>query len=250
MYKSVLFFFFLCSSVSLFSQQIPMNKVITNESLHEYLKQDVKKKLEATQKISQKHLAEYLRNQFSERYFYDWKTFDKRFNEYNNIYPKKKEDHQRRAKDHIAKFSDTTPWKLPFNYLNGKPVNAYALRHLARQHKMVDIGFQYHYINQDTTLLRYFTNQMKSLNSALGQGNYEKIIDGNGIYEAFRSGYRVLNWFRIHAMFLSQKQYSDADQLRTIATLLQHGAHLFEKNNVFKPGNHQTRGLSSTSQNQ
>ncbi|AXT51715.1 heparinase [Aquimarina sp. BL5] len=243
--KSTLLLFLFCSTFYMYSQQIPINKVITNESLYDYLREDVKKELDPTKKISQKRLAEYLRNQFSKRYFYDWKTFNNRFDEYNTIYPQRKQYHQIRANDHISKFSDATHWKLPFNYLNGKPVNAYALRHLARQHKMVDIGFQYHYSNQDTTLLRYFTNQMQSLNQALEQEKYEKIVDGNGVYEAFRSGYRVLNWFRIHAMFLSQKHYSDADQLRTIATLLQHGAHLFEKNAAFKSGNHQTRGLSA-----
>ncbi|NOR28087.1 MAG: heparinase, partial [Lutibacter sp.] len=74
---------------------------------------------------------------------------------------------------------------------------------------------------------------------------YEKIEDGNGVFEAFRSGYRILNWLQIHNMFLGEASYSDEDQLRTITTLLQHGAHLYERNQKFHSGNHQTRGLSA-----
>ena len=48
-------------------------------------------------------------------------------------------------------------------------------------------------------------------------------------------------------MFLGQENYSDENQLKTIATLLQHGAHLYERNQKFKSGNHQTRGLSALS---
>ena len=150
-----------------------------------------------------------------------------------------------RAKDHMDKYASTTPWKLPFNYLNGEAVNAYALRHLARQHKMVDIGYRYFYDQKDPKYIQYFVGQMNSLNTALEKGMYETIEDGNGVYEAFRSGYRVLNWLNIHNMFLGEKSYTDTDQLKTIATLLQHGAHLYKNNATFKSGNHQTRGVSA-----
>ena len=103
----------------------------------------------------------------------------------------------KRALDHLGKFSDSTQWVLPFNYLNGDPVNAYALRHLARQHKMVDIALYYFDESKDPNLIRYFENQMQSLNVALEAGQYEKIEDGNGVYEAFRSGYRILNWLTL-----------------------------------------------------
>ena len=145
----------------------------------------------------------------------------------------------------MDKYADSTKWILPFNYLNGTEVNAYALRHLSRQHKMVDIAYQYFYTNKDPNYIDYFTNQMRSLNKALELGAYEKIEDGNGVYEAFRSGYRILNWLQIHNMFLGQDNYADEDQLQTIATLLQHGAHLYERNQKFHSGNHQTRGLSA-----
>jgi len=228
-----------------FGQQIPLDKVVPLEQLSDYLTPAARLQIAQDQQITQELLAQYLRDKFSERYFYNWKTFDSRFEHYNEIYPENKESHLSRAADHMGKFAASPQWVLPSNYLNGTPVNAYALRHLARQHKMVDIAFLYHYSNQDATYLNYFTSQMQSLNNALVKGDYEKIEDGNGVYEVFRSGYRIINWLKIHSMFLGEVDYSDQDQLRTIATLLQHGAHLFERNAEFRPGNHQTRGMSA-----
>jgi len=226
-------------------QNISSTKVIKSSNLAEYLSKDIQQKLSNNGIISEAILANYFREKFMERYFFDWKTFNNRLQEYRILYPEKEAVHTERALDHISKFADSTQWILPFNYLNGEPVNAYALRHLARQHKMVDVAFYYNYKNKDSKYISYFTNQLKSLNVALEKGEYEKIEDGNGVYEAFRSGYRVLNWLQIHNMFLGEKTYSDEDQLRTIATLLQHASNLYEANQVFNAGNHQTRGLSA-----
>lgn len=244
-FKSQIFCIFLFFSITTSAQQIPSKKVIENSKLSEYLTKDVQKQLKAKGTISEADLATYFREKFSERYFFNWKTFDQRFKNYSNTYSSKKADHTERALDHINKFADSTQWVLPFNYLNGAPVNAYALRHLARQHKMVDIAYYYHYQQKDSQYISYFTNQLNSLNVALDRGEYEKIEDGNGVYEAFRSGYRVLNWLQIHNMFLGEAAYSDKDQLRTIATLLQHASYLYERNQEFHAGNHQTRGLSA-----
>jgi hypothetical protein len=228
-----------------FAQQIPSEKVISNNNLAEYLTTDVQKQLKSNGVITEAALASYFREKFSERYFYNWKNFQLRFDEYQILYPEMASEHSERALDHISKFSDSTQWVLPFNYLNGDPVNAYALRHLARQHKMVDIAFYYNYQNKNTQYISYFTNQLTSLNAALHLNEYEKIEDGNGVYEAFRSGYRVLNWLQIYNMFLGEEAFSDTDQLTTIATLLQHGANLYATNTEFVPGNHQTRGMSA-----
>ena len=235
--------FVICHNI--FSQEIPTTDIISNENLSNYLKVEVKDKFDNKGSITQSDLALYLREKFSERYFYDWKNFENRFQSYKNLYPEAEITHTDRALDHMAKYNGDTQWKLPFNYLFGEPVNAYALRHLARQHKMVDIAYYYNYQDQEQEYLSYFKNQLKSLNSALEKGVYEKIEDGNGVYEVFRSGYRILNWLQIHNMFLGQDNYSDEDQLITIATLLQHGAHLYEHNSEFHSGNHQTRGLSA-----
>lgn len=237
----VIFLSIFLFSIESEAQTIPSDSVIQIENLKDYLTQDALNGLEET---NNKALAASFRQKFSERFFYDYRTFYDRLSHYNALY-NNQETHYKRAQDHMGKYSDSTQWILPFDYLNGDPVNAYALRHLARQHKMVDIAFNYFNSGKDPKHVQYFENQMQSLNTALHAKAYEKIEDGNGVYEAFRSGYRVLNWLWIHNMFLNEKEYSDEDQLRTITTLLQHGQHLYEKNAKFKFGNHQTRGVSA-----
>ncbi|WP_158974033.1 heparinase II/III family protein [Cellulophaga sp. L1A9] len=236
--------FFLVSGLG-FSQHIPTNEIIATTDLVNYLAPEVKAKLSEKGPITEAVLAQYFRDKFAERYFYDWNDFETRFEKYNNSNSGAEKSHEQNAKDHMGKFSGPAQWKLPFNYLNGKPVNAYALRHLARQHKMVDVAFQYYYEDKDPKYITYFKNQLQSLNEALKANQFEKIEDGNGVYEVFRSGYRVLNWLQIHTMFLGQEAYTDKDQLTTIATLLQHGAHLYKHNSEFASGNHQTRGMSA-----
>lgn len=232
--------FFLCLILSTTAQTIGARSVIPNDSLWYHLSH------EAQIGVSNESasLAAHFREVFSERYFYDWKNNDTRVAEYKSLYGGA-EKHIARAKDHMDKYPARTQWKLPFNNQNGKPVNAYALRHLARQHKMIDIAMLQKLEENPADYVGYFTGQMQSLNTALQSGEYEKIRDGNGVYEAFRSGYRVLNWLKIHSLFLDEEAYTDDDQLTTIATLLQHGQHLYEDNQKFKSGNHQTRGVSA-----
>lgn len=241
--KVYIFLFALLFCTHLLGQTLPKDRVVSEDSLAMYLQPSVQKEIHSNGNISKAQLAAYFREKFSERYFFDWKNTADKFQLYQELYPNKQTSHDERAKDHRSKFQDSTQWKLPFNYLNGEPVNPYALRHLSRQHKMVDVAFTYWYDSNDDSIA-YFTKQMQSLNAALESGNYEKIKDGNGVYEAFRSGYRVLNWLQIHNLFLGTKAYSDENQLTTIATLLQHGEHLYQSNLEFVAGNHQTRGMS------
>jgi hypothetical protein len=233
---------FCLFSLALCSQQLPSDKVVAVEDLAVYLKKEIKDELGDD---SPEKLAAHFRTVFQERYFYEWTENDTRFEEYKTLYPAMEVSHTTRAQDHLDKFDASTHWKLPFNYKNDTPINAYGLRHLARQHKMVDISFLYRYKDKDAQYIDYFTGQLQSLNDALIAGEYETIPDGNGVYEAFRSGYRVLNWLQIHNGFLGEKAYSDKEQLTTVATLLQHASHLYENNAEFKSGNHQTRGLSA-----
>lgn len=226
----------------LFGQTIPSDKIIPIAELGNYLKDDIKAKLNTTETNK---LASYFRDKFSDRYFFDWKQMDARFENYNTLYPSLRTAHLEKAWDHRSKYSAKTNWKLPFNYTDGSPVNAYAIRHLARQHKMVDIAFEYFYENKNPKFINYFKEQQHSLNAALRTHQFETIEDGNGVYEVFRSGYRILNWLQIHNMFLGEETYSDDDQLYTIATLLQHAADLYENNVEFTSGNHQTRGMSA-----
>ena len=237
----VLFVFF---STYLSAQQIPANRVVKVNELGNFLKEDVVNQILQNGGLDESKLASYFREKFSERFFYDYRTFEDRLLQYNQVY-RNGEAHQKRALDHMGKYSDSTQWVLPFNYLTGEEVNAYAIRHLARQHKMADIIFLYFQEGRDAKYIQYFENQMRSLNAALEAGEYEKIADGNGVYEVFRSGYRILNWLWIHNMILNEPEYSDRDQLTTLATLLQHGQHLYERNDKFRAGNHQTRGMSA-----
>ena len=239
-----LIFFLSLFIASLSAQGIPADRVLEPMELGAYLKPDIQKELQLKNTMAVSELALYFRNKFAERFFYDYRAVDKRLDLYNELYGNQVE-HAERALDHLGKYTDSTSWILPFNYVNGGEVNAYALRHLARQHKMVDIALYYFEQEKNPEYIRYFENQLKSLNAAFDAGKYERIEDGNGVYEVFRSGYRILNWLTIHNLFLNEAEYSDEDQLRTIATLLQHGAHLYERNDQFRSGNHQTRGMSA-----
>ena len=242
--KVLVFFLSSLFTLGVFGQQIPSTKVLKPEELEAFLKKEVKHQIASDGELTEVQLAKYFRRKFSERFFYDYKTLDQRLTHYNELY-RNEGDHKQRALDHLGKYADSTQWVLPFNYLNGQEVNAYALRHLSRQHKMVDIILLYFNEGRDPEYIRYFESQLRSLNAALLSGQYEKIEDGNGVYEVFRSGYRILNWLWIHNMILNEPEYSDRDQLTTIATLLQHGQHLYERNGQFQPGNHQTRGMSA-----
>ncbi|MCI4669560.1 MAG: heparinase II/III family protein [Bacteroidia bacterium] len=244
MKKVMLSLLFLGIYLQMNAQKFPSHRVPTNDELPQFLKKESIRELKKQGEINSSNLAAYFRKKFTERYFYDFRNNESRFGDYDSLY-QLASYHRERAMDHMGKYADSTPWKLPFNYLNGKAVNAYALRHLARQHKMLDVSFHFFYEQKDPAYIRYFEGQQKSLNQALLNGQYEKIEDGNGVYEAFRSGYRILNWLQIHALFLGQEEYSDQDQLQTLSTLLQHAAHLYERNDRFHPGNHQTRGMSA-----
>ena len=244
--KNIIFFtaLILVNFESL-AQQIPNNRVLDIAELSEYLNEDTKQKLQGDSKvISSETLAAYFREQFSYGFFYNWENNNARFEEYAALY-EEKDAHVTRALDHQNKYKANTVWQLPFNYKNGEAVDVYALRHLARQHKMVDVAMQYYYTGKDTLKVNYFKEQLKSLNTALKNNKVETIESGNGIYEVFRSGYRILNWLQIHNLYLGSEAYSDEDQLLTIATLLQHASDLYKTNDTFQAGNHQTRGMSA-----
>jgi len=154
------------------AQVIPDQKVLAIEKIADYLKAEQHAQLKAGGEITTARLAQYFREKFSERFFYDYQSLDNRLATYNKIYSNQA-DHKNRAFDHLHKYADSTQWVLPFNYQNGEPVNAYALRHLARQHKMVDIALYYFNEGKDPKYIAYFVNQMQSLNAALESGHYE-----------------------------------------------------------------------------
>ena len=119
-------------------QHIPEDRVLDIEELPQFLKTTIRDTLDDTSKnISVAELAAFYRVQFSKDFFYDWQNNDKRFANYTSLYDVEAAHHAR-ALDHQSKYESRTKWKLPFNYKNGEAVDVYALRHLGRQHKMVE----------------------------------------------------------------------------------------------------------------
>jgi hypothetical protein len=106
-------FFVLSFIASLFScataltQKIPSHDIIQADKLFRYLKEDVKKQIVFKGKQPEKELVQYFRVKFSERFFYDWQTFEDRFTKYNQIYVKES-SHIKRANDHRQKYADST----------------------------------------------------------------------------------------------------------------------------------------------
>ena len=249
----ILFFCCLCFVNGLQAQSsVPADRLLEDYELIELLETQDSKELQEIKNLYKnkpekaiEELAAYFREAFAERYFFNWKNFDQRFKNYQQLYSSKKSTHYERAEYFQSRYPANTQWKRPFKNLLGDDVSAYRLRHLARQHKAVDLAFTSFYEKKNPEQIRYFADQVRSLNTAFSEDRYETHASGNGIYEVFRAGYRVLNWLLIHHAYLSTERYSAADQIEFIKTLLHHGAQLHEQTPGFRHGNHQTRGLSA-----
>lgn len=63
--------------------------------------------------------------------------------------------------------------------------------------------------------------------------------------KAIRAGTRVINWLEIHSFYLGSTDYTWRDQIDFIRSMLLEGAILNQKNQTFKSGNHQTRGVNA-----
>lgn len=233
---------------------IPADRVLVPSELIDYLDIESNPELQKIYNLNksgkkqeaQQQLANYLKQAFAKRFFFDWRNFAKRFAQYQTLYPNQKETHFRRGQEFLDTYAPRPPWKQPSGNLLGKSVTAYEFRHLARQHKAVDVMWMSHYKN-DPALLDYFVQQVKSLNQAFNENKYERqeADGGNGVYEVFRAGYRMLNWLLIHQTYLSEEAYNWQDQLNVICAFLHHGAQLQAQSTEFHFGNHQTRGMSA-----
>ncbi|MGQ1892016.1 heparinase II/III family protein [Thermophagus sp. OGC60D27] len=191
-----------------------------------------------------KQFTYYFKERLKERFFFSHDDFRQRFSLYNQLYPSSGQYHQDEAKQHMELYSPEVPWKMPFVNLKGEVVTSYPYRHLTRQHKADDIAFMYYYTNEET-YLNYIPTQAQSLNDAFGKGEYERVEDGNGVFEAFRAGNRVFNWLLAHQILLASDQYSWEQQLVIIKNLLLTASKIAEHNKTYKQGNHQTRGMSA-----
>jgi hypothetical protein len=246
--------FFLLISFSLSAQElsIPSDHVLGDDELVDLLnsKADSElKKIQTAYHAGKKDkaleaLADYFKDKLSDRYFFSWRNFDQRFEEYNKMYSGRLAYHKRKAEQHLELYPAWTEWKIPFINLKGDKVSSYPYRHLTRQHKAGDIALLY-YFSKDTTYLHYIPRQAESLNEAFNQGKVESIADGNGAYEAYRAGNRMYNWLFVHQCLLASPEYSWQEQLVMIKTFLHTGASLYAHNPKYTEGNHQTRGMSA-----
>ena len=71
-------------------QEIPSNRVLSNGDLSRFLKEEVKASLVEKGEISNTKLAEYFRQKFAERFFYDYQSLDERLALYNRLYNNQK----------------------------------------------------------------------------------------------------------------------------------------------------------------
>ena len=92
-----------------------------------------------------KALAGYFREAMSRRYYFDWKQLDTRFGYYAGNFPSRRAGHIQNSRIHMGLYPAKAQWKLPYRNLKGNEVSAYELRHLARQHKVLDMAFTHLY---------------------------------------------------------------------------------------------------------
>lgn len=254
MIKKILHILLVVLPFNLLAQNVtvPFDRVLTNSELIDLLDVEQSPELKVIQKNYRngqqekalEALAAYFKERFSERYFFDWKNFESRFEQYNQMYSGREEFHRKEAVKHLELYPAATSWKIGFKNLKGETVTSYPYRHLTRQHKAVSIAFLYYYTGEKK-YLDYIPEQAKSLNTAFNNHQVETIEDGNGAYEAYRAGNRMFNWLQTHQILLASNEYSTSQQLEMIRTFLHTAANLYHHNPKYTEGNHQTRGMSA-----
>lgn len=244
----LLLFITSCSGQEKAAKSIPSDLILSNSQILYFLKSGIKDlqkvyRLRDLNKedLALEELANYFKEKSSMRYYFNWKNFSNRFENYENFYSSERPKHFQLAKIQITSYNPETNWQLPFKNLLGNDVTAYELRHLARQQKSVDMALVYYYLNEDQKYLDYFTRQVADLNRAFLAGEYDDA--GNGIYERFRAGKRIHNWLFCHHAYLASFNYKWKDQILFIKTMLHHGAQLAKRTKKFSYGNHHTKGL-------
>ena len=231
---------------------IPHDRLLTDDELLQSLDSERYPQLAAIQQLYSadpqaglKALAEHFRAMYAERYLFNWTKVDQRFQQFRHRFPGARKRHEHRKKTHVSLYPAKATWKLPFNNLQGRSVSAYELRHLARQHKVLSMAFVHLYEDRNPAYIEYFATQMRSLNAAFTNRAFEDDDGGNGVFESYRGGTRVLQWLKIHGFFLGSAHYHWRDQIDVIRSLLLEGAILNQKNPSYRRGNHQTRGMSA-----
>ena len=234
------------------TQTIPANRLLSDDELISLLDVDTSPALQNIQKAYAKNkenglkeLAKYFKKVYGQRYYFHWEDVDKRFPRYENDFKKIMTRRAKKKDIHLSLYPADTQWKRPFVNLQGNHVTAYELRHLARQHKVLDMAYSHLAEDRNPAYVMYFTTQMRSLNKAFTNKVYADDSSGNGVFESYRAGTRVINWLEIHAFYLGSTDYTWRDQIDFIRSMLLEGAILNKKNQKFKSGNHQTRGVNA-----
>lgn len=234
------------------TQMVPANRLLSDDELISLLATGTSPELQNIQKTyannkenGLKELAKHFKKVYGKRYYFHWEDVDERFSRYKNDFKKIMTRHIQKKDIHLSLYPADTQWKRPFTNLQGNQVSAYELRHLARQHKVLDMAYVHLAENRNPAYVTYFTTQMRSLNKAFTNQAYADTKSGNGVFESYRAGTRVINWLEIHAFYLGSTDYTWRDQIDFIRSMLLEGAILNKKNQKFKSGNHQTRGVNA-----
>jgi alpha-L-fucosidase len=98
----------------------------------------IQRQFEKSPEAALEALAAYFRDAYAERYYFDWQNLDARFAYYRDQFPSRYPGHRQNAAIHAGLYPAEARWKLPYRNLKGDEVSAYELRHLARQHKVLD----------------------------------------------------------------------------------------------------------------
>lgn len=191
------------------------------------------------QKSALEKVAGYFSDNMKERYFFDHSQLVSLLEEYGNLYPDQIRLHHRRAKEMMDLYPADSDWNLPMESNSGKMLTPYELRHLSRQHKLVDVAFAY-LLDRDKSKYNYMLEMPVSLEKAYIAGTYEK--EGNSVFEVFRAGYRVSNWLFIYNLLLNDENFTPEDNFLFVRTFYYHAVDLAERVKEFRYGNHHTKG--------
>lgn len=231
---------------------IPSDRLLTDDELISFLAsnnnpelKDIASRYKSNKKEGLIELAHYFKEVFGERYYFHWKDVNTRFIQYQNDFRSAMDSHIYKSNIHLSLYPAHVQWQRPFKNLLGRDVSAYELRHLARQHKVRDMAYAHLADNRNPKYVNYFTTQMRSLNMAFSNKAYDDDNTGNGVFERYRAGTRVISWLEIHALYLDSPDYTWRDQIDFLRSMLLEGAILNKKNQKFKKGNHQTRGMNA-----
>ena len=141
---------FSLATVPVAEGSIPADRLLTDQELVDLLDAGSNPELDGIRQLFKadpdrglEALAAHFREAYSERYYFDWKNIESRFAYYRERFPSLEAQHRQMAEIHAGLYPAEARWKLPYRNLKGNEVSAYELRHLARQHKVLDMAFMH-----------------------------------------------------------------------------------------------------------